>query len=120
MKSSLIKKIQGSLKNYFTYSKTSDIIVVSASKEELPFAYIISDDINYPDNLLISFALDSSPAIAANLALEVDRIKEVFISESFYISNAGQTFWGEEALERFQLDHFVDLESLEAASQELN
>lgn len=120
MKSNLIKKIQTALNNYFTYSKTGAIIVVSLDKTELPFAYII-EDFNYPNCLLVSFAVDFPICdIAAQLVLDINKIKKVLVSENFYISNTGITFWGDEAFERFNIDNFIDLESLEAVSEELN
>ena|SRR6185295_8253436 len=120
MKSNLIKKIQNNLKNYFTYLKTDSIIIVSMSKDELPFAYIIEDE-NYPNKLLIAFAVNFPIAnIAGSLVLEVNKIKEVLITENFYISNGGMTYWGEEAVDKFHIDNIIDLESLEAASEQLN
>lgn len=120
MKDNTLKKIQRALKNYFTYTKDDGIIVVSLDKSELPFAYIV-EDVALPKILLISFAVDFPLCnLAANVVLEVNKIKEVVLAENFYISNSGDTFWGTEAERLFELDNFVDLESLEAASEELN
>lgn len=120
MKLPTVNKIKTSLKEYFTYSKTSDIVVVSLDKTELPFAYIIEDS-GYPNNLLISFAVNFPIAnVVADLVLKVNKIKNVLVTENFYISNSGHTLWGQEAVERFHIDNFVDLETLEAVSEELN
>lgn len=120
MKLPILNKIKLALKDYFTYCKNESIIVVSLDKTELPFAYIIEDS-SYPGCLLIAFAVNFPLAnTAAEIALKINKIKDVLITEHFYISNSGSTFWGNEALERFHIDNVIDLETLEAASEELN
>ncbi len=117
MKRSDIKKIKESLKNYFLFEKAPGIIVVSLDKSELPFAYLVDTE----EGLLISFAVDFiACSIATNVALEVNKIKEVVLAENFYISNAGNTHWGEEAERLFNMDNLIDLENIQAASEELN
>jgi hypothetical protein len=121
MKSNVLKKVEKALKNYFTFRKSDAIIAVSLDKADLPFAHIIEDTKAYPDSLLIAFDV-SFPIcdVAANLVLEVNAIKNVIITENFYFSQTGEMLWGDEAFDRFKLDNFVDLESLQAASEELN
>lgn len=117
MKRSNIKKIKESLKNYFLFEKAPGIIVVSLDKSELPFAYLVDGD----NEVLISFAVDFMACnIAANVVLEVNKIKEVVLAENFYISNNGDTFWGNEAEKMFEIDNNVDLEDVQAISEELN
>lgn len=120
MKSNILKKVEKSLKNYFLFTKNPGIIAVSLDKADLPFAHIIEDN-NYPDCLLVSFDVAFPICdIAAQLVLEVNDIKKVVLTENFYFSQTGDILWGEEALERFSIDTNVDLEQLDAISEELN
>lgn len=121
MEDGIIKKLQKKLKNYFTYQKTSDILIVSLDKHEMPFAYVVYDNVHYPNNLLLSFSVDFPIAsMAANLALDINDIKPVIISEQFFISNSGITYWAEEAEKMFEIENLLNIEDLEPESQEVH
>lgn len=116
-----LKKLQKKLKNYFTYFKHNDILIVSNDKSELPFAYLINDDENHPDEVLISFSVDfCNAASVAQFVLEINENSDVLVTESFYISKSGMTHWGEEAFKMFTIDNVIDLEGLAAISEVIN
>lgn len=111
-------EIEKKLKNYFCYFKNDDILVISEDKSVLPFAYIIND-YNYPDFLLLSLSIDyPNPIPVADITLIANKVKEVVLSEVFYISPSdGKTYFHDEAYERFELDN-LPLEDLEPISSE--
>jgi hypothetical protein len=121
MNNPTLRKIQKKLKNYFTYFKHDDILVISEDKADMPFAYIIRDKENYPDCVLMAFALDyCNSAGIAQIVMDISKVETIQIAESFYIAETGLTHWGQDAEKRFAMDLHFDLESLEPINETLN
>ena len=100
-------------KDYFLYSPTDNIIVVSVDKAVLPFMKIIWDE-NYPKNLLLSFATDYiNSSEAANLALMINKITNVKLMEDYYIAKNGNMYFGHEASKYYAYDTQLPLDEIE-------
>lgn len=112
MENSTLKKVVKTLDTFFCYFKHDDIIAISEEKDMAPFAYVLFDD-SYPDNLLISLAVDYPIAsTVAKLVLLVNKTSPLLVADNFYINQMGQTLWNEEADYAFELD-MIDLDQCE-------
>ena len=121
MDNKYLKKIKSNLTGFFCYFKDKDILVISEDKSVMPFAYLISDEVNYPGKLLISFAIDFPfSEKAAYVALCANRVKPVVISEQFYIAQNGTTYIGKDASKYFEIDVELPLDQLQPESSHLH
>lgn len=114
-----LKMVRKEIPQYFSYFKDANILVVSESKEVLPFAYIIRD-VNTPSHLLLSIAVDYPfSQNVVELALATNKIKPVAISDEFYIAKSGNTHLGDDALKYYDLDS-IDLDNFDGKNEILH
>ena len=113
MDNKYLNKIRNNLNGFFCYFKDKDILVISEDKSVMPFAYLISDEINYPGKLLLSLATDFPFCDkAVHVALCANRVRETVLSDQFFISNSGITYLGEEADRYHQLEIDLPLDQI--------
>lgn len=102
-----LAKIESALKDYFCYYKSDDILVVSEDKSTLPFAFFIQE-ISVPNTVVMALAVDYSDCFAVSqVSILAATATSVVLGEVFYISpKNGETHFGEEALNQFDLENF--------------
>lgn len=97
------------LSRWHTYLKDPSVLSVCDAPEMLPWAFVITEK-DDPSHLLLSFSVDYPYAInAAELALQVNKLRPIKMMESFYINKVGSMHWGEDAISYFELDKDMDL-----------
>jgi hypothetical protein len=112
-----LKKVQKKLKQYFSYFKHDNILVISEDKTVLPFAYLIIDENNYRGYMLLSLAVDYPYSEkAVELALIANLVRPVALSEQFFIAQSGTTYIGKDAHKQFQIETELPLEDIEPLS----
>lgn len=113
-------KVQKALKNFFTYFKEDNILVISEDKTTAPFAYIINDA-THPTALLLSVSIDYPHSNnVAEIALASSSVRKTQLSDCFFISSVdGSTYFEEEAFERWELES-LDLSKVEPLSKNLH
>lgn len=117
MENKYLKKVQKHLKGYFSYFKHNDILVISEDKSVMPFAYIMSDEVNYPGILLLSLAIDFPfSEKAVDLALKANRVLPVAISDKFFVSQMGTTYIGDDADKYYEIETQLPLQEIDPAS----
>lgn len=113
MENPSLKELQESLPHWFTYFKSDDILAISLSKDDLPYAFVINDD----DRFLISLAVDCHHAnVSAALALYCSDVKMTAITESFYIAKNGTTHTNDDAYKYYELDLELPLDEIDPSS----
>lgn len=114
MENKYLKNVQKNLKGFFCYFKAENVLVVSEDKSVMPFAYIIADELNYPDTLLLSVAVDFPFAEkVVHVALCANRIQKVALTDQFFIGQNGVTYMGEEADKYYEIETECPLEEIE-------
>jgi hypothetical protein len=109
-------KLQKSIPHFFSYFKEENVLAISDNKDKLPFAFVINDD-EYKFHLLLSIAIDYPNAEkAVELALYTNKIKPAAITESFYISQNGTTYTGDEAYKYWSIDLNYSLNEIDPES----
>jgi len=109
--------IQKTCDNLYSYFKDPNVLVFSEDKQSLPFCYVIIDE-NFPGKIVVSFSINApSVSLAVNMALEINNLSPVALTEEFYIASNGQTYWGEEAAKMYAIDTQIDLENSEAINK---
>lgn len=92
-----LRSVKKLLTNYFCYFKHADVLVISESKEVLPFAYLVHDP-DHPKVFLLSLAVDYPyTEKAVEVSLLANHIRPVIISDAFFIAQTGTTHVGDEA-----------------------
>lgn len=116
MRHKYLKKAKKTLSDYYTYYKHDNILVISEDKAVLPFAYLIVDE-HYPENILLSTAVDY-PHLnkAIDVALSVNSIKKIALTEQFFIAQNGSTYFGNDAYKYHEIESQISLEELEPFS----
>lgn len=112
--------LKKNLKHFYCYFKSDTMLSISEDKSMLPFICVIHDD-KYPNNLLLSIALDYPNAEkAVEIALYASKIKSTALTEPFFFSGNGSTYVGDEAHDQFQLEVMVPLEDLQPPTDSLH
>jgi len=104
---------------YFTYFKHDNILVVAEDKTVLPFAYLIIDE-HYPDEVLLSLSINYSNSInVAQCIINISNMYKVLLSDVFYISSDGRTYFNEEAYDRWDID-LINLDKIEPLNKHVH
>lgn len=116
MENSYLKKLQKSLPYFFTYFKADNILMVSDSNLEAPFAFVVSGSKDEPLLLSVSVDYPRNDHIV-EVAITCAQIKNTVPAESFYFSKTGATHVGDDAFKYHHMDVELPIELLEPVSE---
>lgn len=117
MKNKDLTQVNKLLNKYFSYYKSANVLVVSEDKAVLPFAYIINDK-THPNHLLLSIAVDYPYSErCVELALLVNSVKPVALTEQFFIAQNGTTYLGSDADKYYSLESDYPINDIQPFSK---
>lgn len=94
---------------YFVEFKDDNVLELSLSKEEKPFAFIVIEKDQFP-GFIVCISLDFLDCyIIANLMINLMHIAPVALGEGFYRANDGILYWDEDAIGQFELEKNPEL-----------
>ena len=112
MKNPILSDIQHDLKDLFTYFNDDNVLAISATKETLPFLFVITDN----DELFVSVAVDYQDTfVLARIMAVLSFYGHFEVTDPFYIGKDGNTHMGDAAYERCDLD-VIDLDDFDPVS----
>jgi len=91
---------------YYFESPNKNILKVSDSSQNLPFAIIVIEK----SRPVVSFTFDFVDALKiADFTVGLMHISPIDLAESFWITKTGDVLWGEEAMARMEIDLTIDI-----------
>lgn len=97
----LLKKVENELKSlYLVESPQEGVLHISTDEDSIPFCMLLTQEDEYPNKLLVSFASDfKCNLMVADIMMRICSAtnNNIAIMESFYITDNSEILFGEEA-----------------------